>query len=363
MHVVVAMSGGVDSAVAAALLTEQGHRVTGVFLRNGVRPGTRAAQGRQGCCGVGDAQDAARVADLLGVPYYALDFAADFDALVTDFADEYARGRTPNPCVACNRDLKLGRLLRFADGLGADAVATGHYARRTTDGGRQVLRVPADERKDQTYVLFPLDQPTLARTLFPLADLRKDEVREIARARGLPVHEKPESMEICFVPDGDYRNVLAERAPAALQPGPVRDGSTGDVVGRHAGVGTVTIGQRRGLGIASPAALYVTAIDAATNTVVVGARADLLKRTVVVEGWNAVSVAAPAGPLAGRARVRRNHVPQVAVARPDGEGPGRVVVEFAEPVAAPAPGQALVLYDDDGRVLGGGWIAAAHDDA
>jgi tRNA-specific 2-thiouridylase len=226
MHVLAAMSGGVDSSVAAALLVEAGHSVTGVFLRNGVTAGPRAASGKQGCCSVGDAADAARVADLLGIPFYSLDFSAGFDRIVADFARAYAEGRTPNPCVACNRDLKFGLLMRYADAIGADAVATGHYAAVEPRDGRMALRIPADRAKDQTYVLFPLGQEELRRTMFPLAAMTKSETRAYAARRGLPVAEKPESMEICFVPDGDYRAIVAARAPGAVVPGDVVDAST-----------------------------------------------------------------------------------------------------------------------------------------
>jgi tRNA-specific 2-thiouridylase len=361
MRVIAAMSGGVDSSAAAALLVEQGHEVTGVFLRNGIAAGPAAASGRQGCCSVGDAADAGRVADLLGIPFYCLDFADSFDRLIDDFARDYARGRTPNPCVACNRDLKFGRLLKFADGLGADAVATGHYAAVEARGGRKGLRVPADRRKDQTYVLFPLGQAALGRVLFPLAAMTKDETRACAASRGLPVAEKPESMELCFVPGGDYREVLAERAPAALAPGDVVDERTGAVVGRHAGVGTVTVGQRRGLGISARTPIYVTRVDAARNVVLTGGADALLRRTVRVDDWNAVSAPSPApgGSLRGRAKVRRNHEPQPATLTADRES-GSMRVEFEAPVRAPAPGQALVLYDDDGFVLGGGWISSSE---
>ncbi len=359
MHVVVAMSGGVDSSVAAVLLRDAGHRVTGAFLRNGIAAGPHAARGRQGCCGVDDAHDAAGVAARLDVPFYALDYSGAFDGLIADFARAYAEGRTPNPCIACNRDLKMGRLLQFARSIGADAVATGHYARLETHEGRHVLRVPADARKDQTYVLFPLSQEQLARTVLPLGELQKDEVRDIARKHGLPVSEKPESMEICFVPGGDYRAIVAEREPGAMRSGSIVDGESGDEIGQHAGVGSVTVGQRRGLRLAAGEPRYVTSIDPATNTVVVAGVDALLRRVVEVTEWNAVASATP-GPgeeLPGRARVRRNHVGAMAVAR--GRADGRVDVTFDEPVRAPAPGQALVLYDDEGRVLGGGWIASS----
>lgn len=361
-----ALSGGVDSSTAATLLLDQGHDVTGVFLRTGVEAGPRAATGRQGCCSATDSADAARVADVLGIAFYALDFADGFDAIVRDFADAYAEGRTPNPCVACNRDLKFGRLMQFADALGADAVATGHYASIEARDGRYALRIPADRAKDQTYVLFPLSQDQLRRTGFPLAGMTKDEVRRRAAERGLPVADKPESMEICFVPGGDYRAVVAGRRPDALREGEIVDERTGAVIGRHSGVGSVTIGQRRGVGIALSEPVYVTSIDAVSNRVLVGGADGLLRRGVVVDGWNGVSVAAP-GPgetLRGRAKIRRNHEPAAATVecRVGDEGTPRggrrVHVRFDEPVRSPAPGQALVVYDGDGRVLGGGWISA-----
>lgn len=360
MHVVAAMSGGVDSSVAAALLLDQGHRVTGVFLRNGVAAGPRASSGRQGCCSVGDSADAARVADLLGVPFYALDFSEGFERIVEDFARDYARGRTPNPCVQCNRDLKFGRLLQFAEAVGAEAVATGHYAAVEARDGRVALRKPADLAKDQTYVLFPLTQDQLRRTRFPLAGLTKTQTRATAAARGLPVAEKPESMEICFVPDGDYREVARVRAPAAFVSGDVVDETTGAVVGRHAGVGSVTVGQRRGMGTLGALPRYVTRIDAERNLVLVGDERSVLRREVLVEGWNPVATDAPrdGATLRGFGKVRRMHTPQACEVRA-AEKTG-VRVTFDEPVKAPAPGQALVVYDEAGWVLGGGWIAAAE---
>lgn len=364
MRVVVAMSGGVDSSVAAARLVADGHEVTGVFLRNGVTAGPRSPQGKQGCCSVGDAADAARVADVLGIAFYSLDFSAGFDRIVDDFARSYAQGRTPNPCVACNRDLKFGRLQAFALSIGAEAVATGHYAAVERRGGRIALRTPADRGKDQTYVLFPLSQEQLSRTLFPLAGTTKEETRAFARRAGLPVAEKPESMELCFVPGGDYRAVLAERAPAAMTAGDLVDADTGLVVGRHAGIGTVTIGQRRGLGLAAGTARFVASISAERNEVFVGGADSVRHRVVRVDGWNPVAAPMPEEDevLRGAAKVRRNHVAQAAEMRAERErGPNAVRVQFADPVTAPAPGQALVLYDEPGFVLGGGWIASAGD--
>jgi tRNA-specific 2-thiouridylase len=361
MRVLVAMSGGVDSSVAAALLVDAGHEVTGVFLRNGVVAGAKAASGKQGCCSVGDAADAARVADLLDVPFYSLDFADGFERIVADFARSYAEGRTPNPCVACNRDLKFGKLMRFADAIDADGVATGHYAAVVERDGRAALRVPADREKDQTYVLFPLGQDALRRTVFPLSAMTKDETRRYAAERGLPVAEKPESMEICFVPGGDYREVAAARAPEGFVEGDVVDAETGAVLGRHGGVGSVTIGQRRGLGVATGAARYVSRIDVERNLVVVGDARSVMRDEVIVEAWNPVASATPTDgtPLRGFAKVRRNHVPQAAVVSAfAGRGDAAVRVEFDAPVKAPAPGQALVVYDADGFVLGGGWIAS-----
>lgn len=360
MRIVAAMSGGVDSSVAAALLRDAGHDVVGAFLRSGVAPGPHAASARQGCCSATDAADAARVADLLGIPFYALDFGDGFGAIVDDFARDYARGRTPNPCVACNRDLKFGRLMRFAEALGADAVATGHYAAVEDRGGRRALRTARDVRKDQTYVLFALSQDQLRRTVLPLAGMTKDETRRAAADRGLPVAEKPESMEICFVPEGDYREVLRARAPGALVAGDLVDAASGEVLGSHRGVGTVTVGQRRGLGVAAGRPLYVSSIDPVRNRVLVSGAAGCERREVVVEGWNGVASPAPAAgaSMRGRARIRRNHDPAPATAV--GTEDGRVVVAFDAPVFAPSPGQALVLYDDAGIVLGGGWIAAAN---
>ncbi len=367
MRVLVCMSGGVDSSVAAALLRREGHEVAGLFLRGagGLHPPNPppGAPRRlpRGCCSAEDAADAARVTDLLGVPFYAADFSEEFEGLVEGFVAEYLRGRTPNPCVLCNRDLKFGRALEYARALSCDRVATGHYASTGERRGRAGLRAGADAAKDQSYVLFPLSQEALRTALFPLGGLRKEEVRAVARELGLPTAEKPESMDLCFVPGGDYREVIRGRASDAIRPGAFQD-RDGRVLGAHRGAALFTVGQRRGLGISgSGRPLYVTRIEAREGTVVLGELRDLDARSVTVGGWNPVAAPEPAPggpPLPGLAKVRRGHAPQAASA--EGLGGGRVRLCFGDPVRAPAPGQAAVLYDGEGWVLGGGWIESAE---
>src|SRR5687767_12361288 len=276
-RIVVGMSGGVDSSVAAALLVEQGFDVVGVTMKVWTRPEADGAPRFGSCCGTEASEDARRVARTIGIPYYLLDMEREFDrAVIGRFTDEYRRGRTPVPCVACNTDLKFGSLLARARAWEATAVATGHYARITRDphSGRHQLRASRDARKDQSDFLWPLTQEQLAAARFPVGDLTKEEVRETARRLGLLTADKPESQEICFIPDDDYRGFLRRRIPEAFRPGPIVDGQ-GAVLGRHAGLANYTVGQRRGLGLVAARPLYVTALDPARNAVVVGASEEL----------------------------------------------------------------------------------------
>ena len=352
-RILVAMSGGVDSSVAAARLLEEGYDVVGAFMRNGVQAVPERAH-RQGCCGIDDAQDARRVADRLGVPFYALNFEDAFDELIEEFVGAYAEGRTPNPCIECNRRFKMGALTGLARRIGASAVATGHYAAVAERDGRHCITRGLDAGKDQSYVLFSLGQDALATTLLPLGGLTKSQVRDQARKLDLPVAEKPESMEICFVPTGDYRDVVRERAPGALVPGPII-GPGDEVLGRHDGTALFTIGQRRGLPGGQKEPLYVTHLDPGTATVRVGHRDDVLTSTFSATGVVFSGAApAPAGTeLRGEVKIRSHHVPVpgTVTVRDD----GRMDVVLDRPESAVTPGQAVVLYDGDAILLGG-WI-------
>ena len=341
------MSGGVDSSVAALRLLRSGHEVIGVFMRNGV---TEQGDGgpKKSCCSASDARDAGVVAERLGVPFFAVDYAAEFGAIIDFFAAEYRRGRTPNPCVLCNQRLKFGHLLELADDVGADAVATGHYA-RVEDG--TLLRA-VDPDKDQSYYLFALERPALLRAIFPLGGSTKAEVREEARAAGLRTADKPESMEICFVTSGDYRDVVRERGGLGTAGRFVDE--TGRVLGAHQGVGGFTVGQRRGLpALGTPR--YVKAIRPEQGEVVLGAAADLDETVARIEGvvWNHGSAGLPSR---GEVRVRARHEPVPARIEASVADPSRVTVTFDTPVRAVTPGQAAVFYAGE-RVLGGGWIA------
>lgn len=355
--VVVAMSGGVDSSVAAALLKEQGLDIFGMTMNLFALPKAAcASEELRSCCGAAARRDAGRVAAVLGIPYYIADFRRTFDrAVISDFIKEYRSGRTPNPCLRCNRFVKFGPLLRRASRLGAARIATGHYARVEFDktSGRWRLLKAVDSDKDQSYFLYALRQEELARTIFPLGGLRKSEVRALAGRFDLPVARKPESQEICFVPDDDYAAFLRERIPEAFRPGEIVD-TAGRTIGRHDGLLNYTIGQRKGMGIAAPRPLYVVALDAATNTVVAGPNEALFKSRLAVSDVNWVSIAGIDGPKAAEVKIRSRHEGAPATLVP---GPGgSVVVEFAEPQRAITPGQAAVFYDG-AIVLGGGTIA------
>lgn len=354
-RVVVGMSGGVDSSLAAALLVEDGLDVVGVTMRVQAWTTPEDATARFGsCCSTSDIEDARRVARALGIRHYVLDMAAEFDrAVVAPFAAAYGAGRTPVPCLACNTDLKFGTLLRRARAWDSVAVATGHYARVTRDeaSGRHLLWRGADRRKDQSDFLWPLRQAQLAAARFPLGGMTKEEVRARAAALGLPTAGKPESQELCFV-TADYRDVLRARDPRGFRPGPIVD-TAGTVVGAHAGLASYTVGQRRGLGLSTSRPRYVLDLDAATNTVVVGERGDLERTRLVATAVNFIALDPPSGALRVAARIRHAHepVPATLQVRDD----GRVEVAFDAPQRALTPGQSVVWYRDD-LVVGGGVI-------
>ena len=351
------MSGGVDSSVAAALLAEQGHDVIGLSMQlydaSEKADGTRAFGS---CCSLDDLQDARRVAAAIDIPHYILNFERQFnEQVVSNFVSEYAAGRTPLPCARCNSDLKFSTLLDRACGLGANAVATGHYARVERDAeGRFLLKRGADPAKDQAYFLFSLTQDQLARAIFPVGDRPKDTVREYARRLNLPVADKPDSQEICFIPDHDYAAFITRHSPDTARSGAIVDES-GTVVGQHDGVHRFTIGQRKGLGLSgSPTGtpVYVLALDAADRRVVVGPKSSLERTTLTASGVNWI-LDAPTTPRGVTAQIRHRHQPAPATVR--ALEPGRAEMVFDSPQIAVTPGQAVVCYDGD-VVVGGGWI-------
>jgi len=348
------MSGGVDSSVAAALLAEQGHEVIGLSMQLYDQSEGQTTFGS--CCSIDDLLDARRVAAAINIPHYIVNFERQFnEQVISNFIDEYAAGRTPLPCAHCNSDLKFATLADRALGLGAEAVATGHYARveRDSNHERYALKRGVDPGKDQSYFLFSLTQAQLARAVFPIGHHPKDDVRDWARRRGLPVADKPDSQEICFIPDDDYRAFVTKRVPEAAREGVFVD-EHGRVLGGHAGIHRFTVGQRKGLGLRSPTAapMYVLALRPADRQVVVGPRSALERTRLTASSVNWI-VKEPEGPLRVAAQIRHRH--QAAPATVRGLGNGHAEVVFDTPQLAISPGQAVVFYDGD-MVVGGGWI-------
>jgi tRNA-specific 2-thiouridylase len=351
MRIVVAMSGGVDSSVAAALLHEQGHDAIGLSMQ---LYDQRGPEPFGSCCTLDDLYDARRVASSLGIPHYIVNFERRFEeTVISNFVREYAAGRTPLPCARCNSDLKFSTLLERAVAFGAEHVATGHYARVEQRGdGRWLLRRSMDRQKDQSYFLFSLTQPQLAAARFPVGELTKPQVRAEARRLGLRVAEKPDSQEICFVPGDDYAAFVARRDPEVARRGAILD-ERGVKVGEHDGIHRFTVGQRRGLGVAAPEPLYVLKLDAPTSTVTVGPRSALERTRLTASAVNWISIDAPAEWVRVEAQIRYRHA--AAPARVRAVGADGAELEFDTPQPAITPGQAVVFYDDD-VVVGGGWI-------
>ncbi len=359
-RVVLAMSGGVDSSVAAWLLRRQGHDVIGLFMRHGVKTEIPRAAGsgparprKRGCCSAADAADARRVADMLDIPFYVLNFQEDFGRIVDYFVDEYTAGRTPNPCIVCNTWLKFGKLFEYADSVGARYVATGHHARLVPTGDAELpaLCRGRDARKDQSYVLFGIDRRLLGRLLLPVGEHPKDEIRRIAARLSLRVADKPDSQEICFVPDGDHARLVRSRRGDVDTSGEIVT-ADGTVVGRHDGLERFTVGQRKGLGIAFGERRFVIRLEPDTCRVVVGTRDELARTELTAGGVNWL-INDPAGPIRCQVKIRYRSRAVAATVEPL---PGkRLSVRFEEPRHGVAPGQAAVCYGDD-RVLGGGWI-------
>ena len=356
MKVVVAMSGGVDSSVAAAILTQDGYQVIGVTMQ--IWPSDEQASEVDrfgGCCGFSAIEDAKLVASKLGIRHYVMNLRDVFNQkVIADFCQEYSLGRTPNPCIKCNRYVKFDALLEKAKGLGADLVVTGHHARIEWDKAkrRYLLKKGSDRGKDQSYVLYPLTQEQLRHTLLPIGHFTKQRVREIARELGLPVAAKPESQEICFIPDDDYPRFLKQFIPQAAKPGPILN-EQGSTLGEHRGILFYTIGQRKGLGISAREPLYVIAIDQERNAIVVGSKQAAYGNELIASGLNWITTARLEQPTTVKAKIRYRHQEAEASITPLEEN--KVYVKFKQPQMAITPGQAIVFYHGD-TVVGGGTI-------
>ncbi len=352
MKILVAMSGGVDSSVAAKLLCDAGNLCIGCTMKlyDNADAGIDRAHT---CCSLDDVEDARSVAHRLGMDYFVFNFSDDFRAKVIDkFVASYLSGRTPNPCIDCNRYMKFDKLFDRADVLECDKIATGHYARIDFADGKYRLKKALDETKDQSYVLYAMTQKQLSRTLFPLGDLEKRETRRIADAAGFVNADKPDSQDICFVPDGDYAKIIELHMGHPAVPGNFID-PTGKVLGKHAGIIRYTVGQHRGLGIDTPGKRYVCAVNAADNTVTLGEAGDLMRREAVVNDFNWIAGEAPASPIRCKAKLRYRQAEQAATVTPRADG--GVEILFDAPQRAVTPGQAAVLYDGE-VVLGGGTV-------
>lgn len=358
--ILVAMSGGVDSSVVAALLQQEGHEIAGATIRTWAS-GTCAALNTRACCGITGVEDAREVADSLGIPYWVFNFEEDFKKLVVDyFAEEYRKGRTPNPCVACNEHIKFRLFLVRARQLGYDTIATGHYARIVHDEktGRPLLAESADPRKDQSYVLFPIGAEYLPHILLPIGGFTKEEIRAKAHEFNLCVKNKPDSQEICFIPSNDYGAFLEkEFYDGKNHPGDIRN-TAGEVVGRHEGYYHYTRGQRRGLGVAHSERLYVVGTDPVRNEVIVGAKEDIFNRSFIASRMNWFLEPVPGHVFQASVKIRAQH--RRAPARVEVLDASRVRVQFDEPQDSITPGQGAVIYEGS-RIVGGGWIETLLD--
>lgn len=357
--VVVGMSGGVDSSVAAYLLKEQGYDVTGVTMQIWQDDKDYDPSLEGGCCGLSAVEDARRVAEMIGIPYYVMNFRTEFeDKVIQYFVNEYINGRTPNPCIACNRYVKWESLLKRSMEIGANYIATGHYARiDRLDNGRYAIRNSVTAAKDQTYALFNLTQEQLEHTLMPVGEYTKDEIRQIAKNIGLNVANKPDSMEICFIPDDDYAGFIHRNSGREIKPGNFVD-KEGRILGEHTGITDYTVGQRKGLGLSVGHPVFVSEIRIDTNEVVIGENDDIMSRIVIADNVNYMGEAVIDEGKLYQAKIRYNHKGSPCHAKVEDN---RLICTFDEPVRAATPGQALVVYSDDYVAFGGTILRGIKD--